>query len=121
MSQNNFQISGSRTKMYSATNHSKQTAPPANSKTQKLISVFKSTTASPEEEITILESFILEHQEQNEFKPQYYHTIFYNILEQRILKSDWIESASYLHILHCFQCVRLLARESSLLVLFVSF
>ena len=120
----NFQVSGSRTKLYSATIHSKQSTGPIPAKISKLIHSLKTPQDGPnssEDEITLLESFVFENKGQREFKQQYYRTIFYYALEQRLCRSDWIGKASFAHILKCFQCVRLLARESSLLVFLNNF
>lgn len=114
-----FQVSGSRTKLYSANLHSKHLTAPPPSKTSKLIGLLKTppaSLASPEEEVALLDSFILENKDQREFKQQYFRVIFYHTLEHRLCQNDWMSQASYQHILRCFQCVRLLARESSLLV-----
>ncbi len=115
--QPNFQVSGSRTKLYSASTHSKQASAVPSAKTTKLTTLLKAPSQSPaDEEIALLDSFIAEHKDQKEFKHQYYRTLFYHALEHRLVQSEWLSSASSLHILKVFQCARLLARETTLLV-----
>jgi len=114
--QTEFQVSGSRTKLYSANAHSKNTSATPPPKISKLINLLKAPSISSEEEIILLNSFILENKDQKKFKQQYFRIVFYHILEHRLCQTEWMNKASYQHTLLCFQCVRLLARESSLLV-----
>lgn len=115
--QPNFQVSGSRTKLYSASIHSKQGSAVPSAKTSKLITLLKTPAqGNAEEEIALLDSFIVEHAEQKEFKHQYYRTLFFHTLEHRLIQGDWLATASPSHILHVYQCLRLLSRETTLLV-----
>jgi hypothetical protein len=115
--QPNFQVSGSRTKLYSANTHAKQAAAPS-AKTSKLIALVKApVVGSAEEEIGLFDSFLGEHQEQKEFKHQYYRLLFFHTLEHRLTQSTWLASASPLHVLRVWQCLRLLSREPSLIVI----
>lgn len=118
--QPNFQVSGSRTKLYSAS-HTKTGPIAPSAKTTKLITLLKGPVASVEDEISHLDSFIAEHKDEKEFKQQYFRTIFYHALANRLCLPDWLSNATPIHILRVFQCCRLLAREPTLLVFFLIF
>jgi hypothetical protein len=109
----NFQISGSKTKLFQS--GPKQTAITPSLKTTKLLNSLRNLQ-SPDEEINFLSDFIDENSHIREFRQSFHKTLFLNIMNNRLLNQDWVPSASHQHFSKLFQTLRLLSRETSLLV-----
>ena len=118
MVQPNFQISGSKTKLFSTAEHPRSIITGSTNMSgpsHKLMSLLRVMNGT-EDEINVFDTFMKENIAHREFKQTHYQTIFLKTIENRLTNQIFMNESNYTHQLRLFQCIRLLSRDIKILV-----